>query len=182
MQLLSIRPNLARGHAAAAADGVVATVRLGHVPSGLVKYMAAAPTDRRYAFSGSGLPYAGASQALEGGAAYRGQVEAQADGVVEIPLPNGVPNAYYIRLGSVKVPPTLHVEYASAEGARYMGAVQLANAVPFRSLTYPLQRRDASFYDQEATQVRSQEQILYDSAYPRLDQEPADFWGARPAR
>ena len=57
----------------------------------------------------------------------------------------------------------------------------LGEGTPFRTLTYPAARGSASFYDHDHALIRSQEEILYDSAYPIADVEPADFWGGRPA-
>lgn len=158
------------------------TVALSHVPDdGRVTYYAAAPPDYGASFSGSALPFAGAKQAFDG-TPNKGVVQAEEGGqTVHIKL--RYPNAYYVGLGTVYVPPTVHIEYTS-QGRPMTESMRISDGVPFRTLTYPAYntrpRRDCTFYDAGDLPVRGQEAILRASAYPDKNEMPANFWGTKP--
>ena len=162
------------------------TVYRGRLPEGrsdgdVLEYVAASPADMRSSFSGSGFPFADAAQAFYN-TPNRGKVRVAAGGTFEIKLVS--PNSYYVGLGTVIVPPTVHLVY-SVGGRRVQRAQPLSAspAVPYRTLTYPASRRCASFYAPESKFVRSQEQILMASGYPVLGAGvPMSFWGGKPAR
>lgn len=147
-------------------------------------YFAAAPPDYRASFSGSALPFASATQAFFD-SPNRGWVPVDPQGNVVVRL--RYPNAYYAGLGTLYVPPTLFAYYV-VDGRRKHVSAPIGNGVPFRTLTYPTTqssrraRHDCTFYSTEPKNhgVRSQEQILRDSAYPDLNATPLDFWGAKP--
>lgn len=145
---------------------------------GRLHYAAPAPVDRRASYSGSGLPYASREQAFAG-TPNRGVADVGGGNAFELRL--DAPSAYYEGLGTVLVPPTLHLAYL-AGGVEMRSEVPLSKPVPFRTLTYPAQRNGAAFYAPESPLVRSQEAILRASAYPAENAQPADFWGGRPAR
>lgn len=148
-------------------------------------YLAAAPPDYRATFSGSGLPFASQVQAFDN-TPNRGSVRVPGYGS-EFVINLMTPNAYYTGLGTVYVPPTLYIEYTSQQGIKRNLSVKVSNGIPYRSLTHPgpgqgvIARANAMFY---ATQfhlpVRSQEQILRDSAYPENNKMNKDFWGLKP--
>lgn len=173
----------AEGYADGGADGpapdLQVRVRLQEAPDGgRVQYVAAAPPDYRTSFSGSALPFVDAQHAFYN-TPNRGTALVDSEGAVTVRLVT--PNSYYVGLGTVRVPPTLHLSYRVGGAAR-SASVRVSEGVPFRSLTYPSQRRGAAFYAPDAPLVRSQEAILRASAYPDVNQEPADFWGGRPPR
>ena len=156
----------------------------GRLPCGMAPdggqafYVAAAPPDYRSSFSGSALPFTHATQACYN-TPNRGKVHVAGDGSFEVNLL--APNAYYVAHGTVRVPPTLHLVY-SLTGRREQVSLPVAHGVPFRSLTYPPSRKDATFYAPEHPKVRSQYDILVASAFPEYNIEPANFWGTRPPR
>ncbi len=153
--------------------------RLQDAPDdGLAYYVAAAPPDYRASFTGSAMPFANVQQAFYN-TPNRGTVRVEPDGDFEVALL--LPNSYYVKFGTVKVPPTLHVVYTS-QGQKRQVQMQLSDGVPFRSLTYPSKRGGADFYGYESPLIRSQEQILRAGGYPELNVEPENFWGQRPAR
>lgn len=159
------------------------------VKGGLIQYKAANPMDKRSSFSGSGLPFANYYQAFEN-SPNKGEVELSLGNVFEIQLL--MPNSYYVSLGTVLVCPTLFIEYNNGEMKKII-PIKLNNPVPFRSLTYPISqyhasRQNATFYEgMKDLPVRSQEQILRDSAYPETfnkndkhENVPMNFWGLKP--
>lgn len=174
------------GRCAAAALRV--RVRCERVPDDArIRWMAAAPAVCGAAWAGSGLPHASARSAFEP-TPNRGEASVALDGTATLELP-ARPGAYYVGLGTVRVPPTVYVAYTLG-GERVQAALPLdgdGGGVPpiaFRSLTWPATRAGAAFYDVPDRRVRSQEEMLYASAYPSavFAREPANFWGARPPR
>lgn len=156
-----------------------------HVRDGIIYYIAAAPPDYRATFTGSALPFYNQLQAFDN-TPNKGRVNvSNLGGDFEIHLM--MPNSYYTGLGTVYVPPTLYIEYFNEHGAKRNLSIKLSDGVPFRSLTWPgpgqntAPRSGPMFY---ATQfdlpVRSQEQVLRDSAYPANNKMPTDFWGLKP--
>lgn len=149
--------------------------------SGPLHYIAAAGADRRASYTGSGLPFANHSQAFEN-TPNVGKVEVGADRSFRIPLIT--PNSYMAGLGTAQVPPTLYLNYMRPGGAPRTVAIKVAEPIPYRSLTYPTEPRarvDATFYDSQFDLVpKTQEQILYDSAYPCDLRTHSNFWGMKP--
>lgn len=147
------------------------------VVSNTASYVAAAPPDFRATFTGSGLPFYTQRQAFD---------RTPNKGVLVLGPGNSFtvklkfPNSYYAGLGTVIIPPTLYVSYMTTEGER-IAAVPVSRGVPFRTLTYPNQRKDVMFYSGGwEMPVRSQEDILRASAYPEVNAQPANFWGGKP--
>lgn len=176
------------------ADIAWARVTLKDLPDNgtQVEFIAACPPDQRSSFSGSALPFANPKQAFQG-TPNKGSVgtkdaedpkEQQDRKAIDLPLAS-MPNAFYVGLGTVYVPPVVYVRYTS-QGRHVTEAFGLSKGVPFRMLTYPSapatrSREDAMFYAVEEQPVRSQEAILRASAYPLNPAEmPANFWGTRP--
>lgn len=142
-------------------------------------YVAAAPPDFRSSFTGSGLPFKDQDQAFYN-TPNRGRTAVRADGSFTVKLL--MPNSFYDgSFATTVTPPTLFVFY-NVGGDKRRKIIPIGNGVPFRSLTYPNKRLNASFYDVESPWVRSQEAILRASAYPCNNEEPSNFWGGRPAR
>ena len=146
-----------------------------------IYYFAANPPDYRATYTGSGLPFANQAQAFEN-TPNKGKV-AIVNGTFEIQLM--YPNSYYIGLGTVIVPPSLFLEYETMQGVSRTVTIKLSDGIPYRLLTYPMQntmaRKDAMFYSHGwKLPVRSQEQVLRDSAYPTVNKMHANFWGLKP--
>jgi hypothetical protein len=144
-----------------------------------VEFLAPAPPDYRESFTGSGLPFANKAQAFSQTPNRGTAVITQGEAHIHLLLPN----SYYDDDGFDKlVAPYVDIMYKSALGPRHF-TIQLGNAVPYRSLTYPAARtRDGvMFYDGNwDLPVRTQEQILLASAYPEMNQEAPNFWGDKP--
>lgn len=146
-----------------------------------VHYVAANPPDYRATYTGSALPFAHQQQAFEN-TPNKG-VATLFQNACEIYLM--YPNSYYVGLGTVMVPPTLYLEYFTWNGVKRNVSIPISQGVPYRMLTYPMQftkaRKDPQFYeDGWAMPVRTQEQILRDSAYPSTNRMSENFWGLKP--
>lgn len=147
------------------------------VKDNMIYYFASAPADYRATYTGSGLPFYNQIQAFD-----------NTPNTGTIKLTNNrfsinltLPNSYMIGLGSVVIPPTLYIKYINLENKNKVVSIELSKGIPFRHLTYPIERHTADFY---ATQfnlpVRSQEQIIIDSSYPKINDYPKDYFGLRP--
>jgi hypothetical protein len=142
-----------------------------------IDYIASFPHDRKMSFSGSGLPFIDFSQAFEN-TPNMGSVVASKGDDVHINLMH--PNSFYVH--SHLINPTLFIRYKNNNVFTYK-IVVIGDHVPFRSLYHP-KERDAgpTFYkDFKDSPVLSQEQILYNSAYPKNNITPSDFWGLKPS-
>lgn len=140
-----------------------------------VRYSAPAPTDTITSFSGSGLPYTTMEQAYYNSPNV-GQSKIE-NGRFRIVLKR--PNSYYSDFNTL-VYPSVTITYNYGKDKL---KVALNNErVPYRSLQYPVRRKEMQqgFYKQSLP-VRSQEQILRDSAYTDLEPEKPSFWGLKPA-
>ena len=146
-----------------------------------VKYSAANPPTYSSNFSGSGLPYPNIEVAFE---------NTPNKGVVEI---NNMsfnfsiryPNSYYKNMGSLYVPPEIKLVVVNRDNKELskVEVFNLGQGIPFRTLTWPTQRNwnnGPLFYRSEELPVRTQYQILLDSAYPTTNKTPKNFWGATP--
>jgi hypothetical protein len=151
-----------------------------YVKDNKIYYIAAAGSDRRATFSGSGLPFANQIQAFDN-TPNAGTVNLNNNGEFKINLIT--PNSYMVGLGSVLVPPTLFIEYIQQNEKKRVVSIKVSEPIPYRTLTYPVSPRpriDASFYDNQfKLEVKTQEQILYDSQYPCSRKTYDDFWGLR---
>ncbi len=159
------------------------------VNGGIIHYEAPNPIDRLSSFSGSGLPFVNYQQAFDN-TPNRGNIELSTNNYFSIDIL--MPNSYYVGLGTVLIPPSLFIKYHNGE-KQVTVPIKVNQAVPYRSLTYPISlehasRKNSLFYSgMWDLPVRTQEQILRDSGYPetfnRQPQHksiPVNFWGAKP--
>lgn len=143
-------------------------------------FLAAKAPDYRTSYTGSALPFTNAEMAYESTRS-RGTVEVGADGQFSFSFDS--PNAYYSGLGSVYVKP--HVQLILTEKGEIVKVytVKISEGIPFRTLSYPDNppRCSPLFYgNRDQLPVRTQEQVLRDSAYPDTNETPDNFWGLRP--
>lgn len=147
--------------------------------NGTVHYLAAAPADHRTNFSGSGLPFPSFRAAVDR-TPNSGIVRGQPGQTVEIEL--YYPNAYRNFENGV-VPPAVHIAWKTSEDSWDRKIMILGPRIPFRALTHnPLRYQlDKMFYDgTHELEVRTQEQVIRESGYPRKHGEPENVWGTRP--
>lgn len=141
-------------------------------------FAAAAPADKHASFTGSGLPFANAAHAFEN-TPTAGEV--RHDHLGKFTIKFRVPNAYYVALGSVYIQPTLYLTWTTSHGQQKTLPVPVAQGIPYRKLTYPWQRSSVDFYSHLwDLPVRTQEQVLRDSAYDVKKEHTPLFWGLKP--
>jgi hypothetical protein len=150
----------------------------------VIHFIAASPPDYRTTYSGSGLPFANQFQAFDN-TPNIGKVKVR-NGQFRIDLM--YPNSYMVGLGSVTVPPMVHLEYKLLSGEKRNVSIKISEGVPYRALTYPTggngscARKDAMFYStHHCLPVRTQEQVLRDAGYPSTNTMPKNHFGLKPA-
>jgi hypothetical protein len=144
-----------------------------------LSYWAAANPDYMYGFSGSALPFPNPDVAYDN-TPNKGSVKLGIAGSFNLTLT--YPNAYYIGLGTLYMPP--HVNFKASNNNSESGviSVKIDDGVPFRSLTYPSPpgkrpRSDPLFYSEPFKGARTQDEILRAKAYPEKNVMPDNFWG-----
>lgn len=151
------------------------------VKDGTINYIAATPADYRATFTGSGLPFANQLQAFEN-TPNTGSVQLREDNSFEIYLLT--PNSYMIGLGSIQVPPTLYISYLNENNETKIVSIKVSQGIPYRNMTYPAFPRARSgpqFYDSQFyLPVRTQEEILLDATYPKVNAMSLNHWGLKP--
>lgn len=152
-------------------------------PQTTLYFWASAPPTNGISFAGSGMPYPNALVAYD---------RTPNKGVINVV--NGTfnftmkyPNAYYIGLGSLYIPPHINFKVCEPDKADSYFSVQVDDGIPYRLLTYPAPptkkpRTNAMFYYEPEKGARSQEAILRVSAFPDTNVMADNFWGDRPPR
>ena len=153
-----------------------------------MEYWAASPPTYLQNFSGSGLPYPTKEIAFEN-SPNRGRIPIR-DSEVQVTI--DYPNSYYDEGGSIYVPPTFSfiIRDKNGKDVTAINEMRLGEGIPYRTLQWPRQRHwlasakpfgGSMFYTNlEMPKVRSQEQILRESAYPLTNMEAKNFWGLKP--
>lgn len=143
-----------------------------------IKYTAANPPTYSSNYSGSGLPYPTEDIAFDN-TPNRGVVEVK-DGKFSFRL--NYPNSYYINMGSVYIEPNVKLVLVDKNNT-IIGdnkVLNLGNGVPFRRLSRNPKNTSCLFFKNNNLPVRTQYEILLDSAYPLINKEPNNFWGLMP--
>jgi hypothetical protein len=149
-----------------------------------MKYWAANPVTINSSFSGSGLPFQNEFQAFDNNV-NRGKVKI-VDGKFTFYLQT--PNSYYLNMGTVLIGPEIKIQAFDEKNNAItdIQIISICEPIPFRTLTWPAQRdwnKGPLFYvNDKMPPVRTQYQILMDSAYPADGKTPANFWGKKPPR
>jgi hypothetical protein len=145
----------------------------------MVMFWAANPPHRNGSFSGSGLPYPNAEMAFDRSVNV-GAVKA-VNGNFSFELQ--YPSAYYGGLGSLYIPPQVHIKVCESGNKNYDTLV-LGQGMPYRSLTYPSppgkRSRTSPLFYASKLPIRGQEAILRSAAYPKINYIPDNFWGLKP--
>jgi hypothetical protein len=146
-----------------------------------LKYWAANPPTFGDSYAGSGLPYPNEVVAYENSPNV-GVVKCNG-GAFEFRLV--YPNSYYKDMGTVYVPPQVKFHFVDSEGNKIskIYTVKLGEGIPFRTLTWPRQRNNGPlYYCNNNLPVRTQAEILCQTAYPAVNREPSNFWGLKPPK
>jgi hypothetical protein len=157
-------------------------------PNANITYFAANPPKMdSLSFSSRGLPFPNPDVAFHN-TNNVGRVQAK-NGKFTINI--NYPNAYYVGMGSLYIPPHIHLKICEPGNEDKLESIKIGEGIPYRTLTHPAPpslnfRVSPLFYNNPDLPVRSQEQILRDSAYPEFkaipDKIPDNFWGLRPPR
>jgi hypothetical protein len=154
--------------------------------SSKVVFWASAPPNRGTSFYGSGHPFPNPEVAYDN-TPNRGTVNSNGTGKFSFRIQ--YPNAYYIGLGTLYVPPHLHIKVCDSneENCSEYFTLQIDDGIPFRTLTHPSPpskkpRSCPGFYYEPEREVRSQDTILHQSAYPSTHITPDNFWGDKPPK
>jgi hypothetical protein len=153
-----------------------------------IMFWASAPPTYGTSFSGSGMPYPDPLTAFDR-TPNRGSVN-----VVnrEFSFTVKYPNAYYIGLGTLYVPPHVNIKFCQVgipENSEFNKkvSIQVDEGIPYRTLTYPAPpskkpRVSPLFYCEPWHGARTQEEILRGAGYPEVNKTPDNFWGTKPPR
>lgn len=143
-----------------------------------IKYVAANPPTYSSNFSGSGLPYPTENIAYEN-TLNKGVIRVEKG---KFSFKINYPNSYYKNMGTVHVKPHVKVllfndknENIGEEKILYLG-----EGIPFRAISRNIKNTSPLFYVNNNLPVRTQYQILLDSAYPSTNTVPNNFWGSMP--
>jgi hypothetical protein len=150
------------------------------VQSGFIKFWAANPADYGCSFYGSGLPYPNEEVAYEN-TINKGVVPIEGN---EFTFNVYYPNSYYRNMGTVLVPPTIKIVVVNGDNERLspIFEVKIGEGIPYRTLDFtPLRNwsKGPLFY-QNIPLITTQEKILINSAYPKNNHIPSNFWGFKP--
>ena len=151
-----------------------------------IKYWAADPSNYRYSYSGSGLPFNNQEQA------YTNKINVGEVDVVDSKFSFKIypPNSYYTKLNTNLIKPMLHITTCNSN----YESIKISNEIPYRYLNHPAhvdyftnfnkiyKPSGELFYTNiDNLPYRNQEQILRDSAYPKKNVMPKNFWGLKPS-
>jgi hypothetical protein len=79
------------------------------------------------------------------------------------------------------IEPSLLLKYSNGKEIRML-KIPVGNRVPYRSQNYPYKRNGPDFYkDGSKMPIRSQEEIIMDSQYPKVNMMPTNHWGLKPS-
>ena len=145
-----------------------------------ISFWAPNPPDYITSYTGSVLPFPNPDVAFEN-TPNRGAVQLKG-GTFEFRVK--YPNAFYMNMGTDYIEPTVFIKLCNSNKIH---TVKLGDGYPFRMLTYPpsypnsRKRTSPIFYSgRNELPIRTQEQILRDSAYPDKNITPKNFWGSVP--
>lgn len=145
------------------------------------KYWAAAPPNYTCSYAGSGLPYNNEKEAFDN-TPNKGLVKVDKN---KFKIYLNYPNSYYVNMGKKLIKPQVKILFTDNKDTPISDVytINLGNSIPFRSLTWTEKRKwndGPLFYNNPNLQIRTQSQILKDSGYPSINEEPLNFWGSMP--
>jgi hypothetical protein len=146
-----------------------------------IQYSAANPPTYNASFSGSALPFPTEEVAFQN-TPNKGTVDVINH---EFTFSLRYPNSYYKNMGNIYVKPCVKIVVVDEKNTPISDEVvfNLGEGVPFRTLNWPQNRNwnnGPLFYTNPDLPIRSQYQLLKDSAYPKKNFTPNNFWGIMP--
>ena len=149
----------------------------------ILEYYAGNPPTYMFSYGGSALPYPNAQVAYSN-SSNNGKLVIKGN-FYSFNITS--PNAFYSGLGTKYVEPHVIIRITDISGYIYQPIfVRLDNGIPYKSLTYspPPNTWPRSsplfYYGKDQLPIRTQEQILKDSAFPKTNKYPNNFWGLKP--
>ena len=144
-------------------------------------FWAPSPADHLTSYSGSGLPFPNAEMAYEN-TPNKGMVKAKNK---SFSFRLKYPNAYYAHLGTLYISPLVNIKVCDSINEHSFITINIDQGIPYRTLTYPSPPgknpySSPLFFHTPEKEVRSQEQILRDSSYPKENKTPDNWWGLKP--
>ena len=143
-----------------------------------VKYWAASCPTCGYSFTGSCLPFPNEDVAYEN-TPNQGTIEIYD---INFSLKFIKPNSYYTNQGKVLVKPHVNIMFMTGDN-KPLGTIykiDIDNYIPYRTLS--MERKNVMFYHNAPLPIRTQEEIIRDSAYPEQTmKEHKNFWGLKPS-
>ena len=146
-----------------------------------ITYWASAPPNYRTSYTGSALPYPNPTIAYQNTPNKGTTIANNRQFQINLKFPN----SYYAGFGNVYMQPHIHFKICEGENScdDKVFTLNLSEGTPFRLLTYPSPPETAPrcspmfYYGRDRYPVRTQEQILVDSGYPKENKMPKNFWG-----
>jgi hypothetical protein len=147
------------------------------VDKNIIKYIAPNPPDYRGSFSGSGLPFSSEKQAFDE-TTNVGTIELNA--LKQFQIKMQTPNSYYFDFScDTPITPYVIIIYRINDEEKQI-KIQINQGIPYRTLTHR-ENRDELFYFVPDAPIRTQEQILIDSQYPKNGSNKNEsHWGLKP--
>ncbi len=151
----------------------------------MVLYWAANPPNYMTNFSGSGLPFPCPEMAFDN-TPNKGAVKV-VDGSFKFNI--HYPNSFYAGHGNNYIEPHIYYRLCGDPSIEHkVNTIKIGEGIPYRTLSYPQNilpnvNKGVYFYDGEDTlPIRTQENILRDSAYPSKNITHDNFWGLKVPR
>ena len=111
-----------------------------------------------------------------------GAVKSDANGNFEFKISN--PSAYYVGLGSLYIPPQVHLKVCGSSKQDTFDTIQVGDGIPYRTLTIlpHLEKnpRNSPLFYKMKLPIRGQENILRSSGFNPKQGVPDNFWGLKP--
>ena len=149
----------------------------------ILEYYAGNPPTYMFSNAGSALPYPNANVAYDLNT-NSGKVNIKNN---KFSFNIKYPNSFYSQLGNKYIEPHVIIRFVDTTDYKYEPIfVKLDDGIPYRNLSHnpPInswKRNNPFFYSgRDNLPIRSQEEILYDSAYPCNTKYPSNFWGLKP--
>jgi len=147
----------------------------------VIKFWGANNPTYNTSFSGSGLPFPTEAIAFDR-LKNSGQTKINGE---NFSFQVDYPNSYYTNMGTLLVSPEVKIQIIDSDNnpVSSIQTIKVGHEIPFRTLTWPVQRNwnnGPMFYYNPSVTVRSQYQILLDSAYNANKPVPKNFWGSVP--
>lgn len=146
-----------------------------------MKFWAANKVERRFSFSGSGLPLPSEKIAFE---------NSPNRGVTKLVLGNfkiiiDKPSSYYTNLGSKYVPSKLYYCFCDSkyQDVSKVYSLILGIGVPYRSLNYNesgYRKKGAMGYLNNELEYLPQWKLLVKTGFPKNNKQSENYWGVKP--